>query len=142
LFVIDHRSKTDRKNITHKAASFNLALLQPMGSSFMQAFYLNYFRFLTVSILILICMRISGQPFSFRKINSGTKSDIFAIKKDKYQGVYFLTDKIHVLDNDKWKTLDFPAEGKIFTFYPISAQDIWFTITQVRSTSRARLITP
>jgi signal transduction histidine kinase len=106
-----------------------------MGSSFMQTLHLNHFRFLTVILLILSCTYAAGQPLSFRKINSGTKADIRTIIQDNHKEVYFLTDKINVLENDSWKKLDFPVEGKIFTFYPVSAQDIWFTVTQVTSTS-------
>ena len=92
--------------------------------------------FLSVIYFILsFNPQLSGQPFSFRKINSGTKSDIRIIIMDNQQGVYFLTEKIHALGNDKWRTLDFPVEGKIFAFYPLSAKNIWFSITQVTSTS-------
>ncbi len=57
------------------------------------------------------------------------------ILQDKQDGVYFLTDKIYALENDTWKKLDFPVEGKISTFCPVSEQDIWFTVTLVTSTS-------
>jgi len=93
---------------------------------------------LTFQILIIInCIlnNLSAQSLSFRKINSGTKADIRTIMQDKQGEVYFLTDKIYALDKDSWKKMDFPVEGKIFAFYPVSAEDIWFTITQVTSTS-------
>jgi len=92
-------------------------------------------RLLPVIILLLISSHASGQPFSFRKINSGTKSDIRTILQDKQEEVFFLTDKIYALDNDKWEKLDFPVEGKIVAFSPVSAMDIWFTVTLVTSTS-------
>ncbi|MBK6963015.1 MAG: VCBS repeat-containing protein [Bacteroidales bacterium] len=78
---------------------------------------------------------LAGQPFSFRKINSGTKADILALNSGKEQEVFFLTDKIHILQNNTWEKLDFPVEGKIFSYSPVSANNIWFTITQVTSTS-------
>jgi signal transduction histidine kinase len=80
-------------------------------------------------------LHTAGQTYSFRKINSGTKSDIRTIIQDNQQVVYFLTNKIHAFEDDTWKTLDFPVEGKISTFYPLSAKDIWFSITQISSTS-------
>jgi signal transduction histidine kinase len=89
----------------------------------------------TFITLLLLCTQAIGQPLSFRKINSGTKSDIRTILNDEHDGVYFLTDKIYSLDKDTWKKLDFPVEGKIFTLYPVSAEEIWFSITQVTSTS-------
>jgi signal transduction histidine kinase len=93
------------------------------------------FHFFTIILLIqTFNTPLSGQSISFRKINSGTKSDIRTILQDKQNGVYFLTDKIYALDKDTWKKLDFPVDGKIVTFYPLSAQDIWFTVTQVTST--------
>jgi signal transduction histidine kinase len=92
-------------------------------------------RFQMIIMLFMLNYLAIGQPLSFRKINSGTKSDILAIKEDEQQGVYFLTDKIYTLDKDTWKKLYFPVEGKISTFSPVSAQDIWFTVTQVTSTS-------
>ncbi len=88
-----------------------------------------------IIIFILVNQVSIGQSLSFRKINSGTKSDIISIKQDIHHGVYFLTDKIYALDKDTWKKLDFPVEGKIYTFCPVSAQDIWFSVTQVTNTS-------
>jgi hypothetical protein len=76
-----------------------------------------------------------GQPFSFRKINSGTKADINTLANDSEQQIYFLTDRIHVLEKETWKKLDFPVEGIIYSFSPVSANNFWFTITQVTSTS-------
>ncbi|MCX6249724.1 MAG: FG-GAP-like repeat-containing protein [Bacteroidetes bacterium] len=87
-----------------------------------------------VVILMLIITNISGQSFSFRKINSGTKADIRTILHDDQKNVYFLTDKIYKLENDIWKKLDFPVEGKIYTIYPVSAKDVWFTVNQVTNT--------
>jgi len=93
----------------------------------------KYAHLLTIIVLLLFNIRTFGQPFSFRKINSGTKADIRNILQDK-QGVYFLTDKIYMLDTDRWKKLDFPVEGKIYSFYAVSQQDIWFTIIPFTST--------
>lgn len=90
---------------------------------------------MTVIMLLSLNLHTTGQTLSFRKINSGTKSDINTIIQDKQKGVYFLTDKIYSLDKNAWKKLDFPVEGKIFAFYPLSAKDIWFSVTQVTSTS-------
>jgi signal transduction histidine kinase len=87
-----------------------------------------------VLLLMLICLHSAGQSFSFRKINSGTKADIRTIMLDSQKNVYFLTDKIYKLDNDTWKKLDFPVEGKIYTFYPASENDIWFTVNQPTNT--------
>jgi signal transduction histidine kinase len=95
---------------------------------------LRYFFVLPSMILTLCSAYTSSQPISFRKINSGTKSDIRAIQKDKNQEVYFLTDKIYRRDHDTWKKLDFPIEGEIYNFYPVSARDIWFNVNQVTST--------
>ncbi|KAF0129231.1 MAG: PDK repeat-containing protein [Bacteroidetes bacterium] len=95
----------------------------------------NLIRFACVIMLTIISAGIFGHPFSFRKINSGTKADIHALNSGKEQEVFFLTDKIHILEKDTWKKMDFPVEGRIFTFSPVSANDIWFTITQVTSTS-------
>ncbi len=89
---------------------------------------------LMVLAMMLFSMNSVGQPLSFRKINSGTKSDILSIVQDNKQGLYFLTDKIYVLENEGWKKLDFPVTGKIFNFFPLSAQDIWFTVVQATST--------
>ncbi|MCX6306900.1 MAG: FG-GAP-like repeat-containing protein [Bacteroidetes bacterium] len=89
---------------------------------------------LAVILVFLAAVPVAGQPVSFRKINTGTKSDIHAILRDHRQGVYFLTDKIYRLDNNAWKKLDFPVEGKIYTFYPVSPHDIWFTVIPFTST--------
>ncbi len=89
---------------------------------------------LTVLAMMLLSVNSVGQSLSFRKINSGTKSDIQTIVQDKQQGIYFLTDKIHVLEHDAWKKLDFPVEGKIYTIYAASPKDIWFTVNQVTNT--------
>ena len=71
---------------------------------------------LMVLAMMLFSMNSVGQPLSFRKINSGTKSDILSIVQDKQQGLYFLTDKMYMLENEGWKKLDFPVTGKIFNF--------------------------
>ena len=84
--------------------------------------------------LVLINANTEGQSFSFQKINSGTKADIHAILKDDQQNIYFLTDKIYMLDKDARKKLDFPVEGKIYGFYPATPQDIWFTVIPFTST--------
>lgn len=97
--------------------------------------HLNLYCLLTVIILIFTNVHSTGQTLPFRIINSGTKSDILTIIQDQQKGVYFLTDKIYSLDKDTWKKLDFPVEGKIFAFYPLSAKDIWFSVTQITSTS-------
>lgn len=76
----------------------------------------------------------SGQSLSFRQINSGTRADIRSICIDKDHSVYFLTDKIYQLKDTAFEKMSFPAEGKIFTFFPVSDQDIWFTINQVNYT--------
>ncbi len=78
---------------------------------------------------------IAGQPISFRKVNSGTRADIRALAADKANNLYFLTDGIHILHDDTWAKMDFPVEGKIFAFCPVSADDIWFSVTLVTSTS-------
>ncbi len=39
-----------------------------------------------------------------------------------------------MFDTDRWKKLDFPVEGKIYSFYAVSPQDIWFTTIPFTST--------
>jgi enediyne biosynthesis protein E4 len=78
----------------------------------------------------------SAQSLSFHKINSGTKADIITMMMDKNQDIYFLTDKIYKLNDARWKRLDFQVEGKISEFYPLSDEDIWFTVNQVTNTSQ------
>jgi signal transduction histidine kinase len=110
-----------------------MAFRLPCGNGI--SFYPDYILALTI-IMLLLCSRNSvGQPFSFRKVNSGTKSDILSIIQDKQQGVYFLTDEIYMRDQEAWKKLMIPVEGKISTFSPVSSQDIWFSVTQNTSTS-------
>ncbi len=75
-----------------------------------------------------------GQKLSFRKINSGTKADISIINQDREHNVYFLTDKIYKMEKDTWNVLDFPTEGKIVSFSPLTAKDIWFTVIPFTST--------
>ncbi|MEI7724198.1 MAG: FG-GAP-like repeat-containing protein, partial [Bacteroidota bacterium] len=84
--------------------------------------------------LVPVMSQAFGQNSPFRKINSGTKADIRTIILDNQQGVYFLTDKIYRLDKDAWKKLDFPVEGKIYGFYPLTPQDVWFTVIPYTST--------
>ncbi|MEI7526698.1 MAG: hypothetical protein WCJ95_20285, partial [Mariniphaga sp.] len=95
---------------------------------------LSHFRLLSCFLIILAISTAAGQPFSFRKINSGTKRDIRAIIQDQQQGIYFLTDKIHLIDQDTLKKLDFPVEGNIYTVYAASSKDIWFTVNHVTNT--------
>ena len=78
---------------------------------------------------------VAGQSLSFRKVNPGTRADIRALAADKTNNLYFLTDGIHLLRGDTWVKMDFPVEGKIFAFCPVSADDIWFSVTPVTSTS-------
>ena len=96
---------------------------------------LNLTRFLTVFVLLLSTFITIGQPFSFRKINSGTKAEIHSLIQNKQQEVYFLANKIYFLNENKWSKQDFPAEGKIKEFYPVSSKDIWFSADQVTNTS-------
>ncbi len=93
----------------------------------------RFYCFLT-SLLLLNGVNLKAQSLSFRKINSGTKSDILSIQQDKKQGVYFLTDKIYSLDRDQWKKVDLPVEGRILSFFPLSASDIWFAVIPFTST--------
>jgi len=90
--------------------------------------------YIEVILLLLICEQAESQSVDFRKINSGTRSDIRYILHDTQQGVYFLTDKIYFLDKDGWKKLVFPVEGNIFFFNSLSPRDVWFNINQVTST--------
>ena len=87
-----------------------------------------------VIVLLLLPICLSAQSFIFRKINSGTKSDIRNIMQDKQQGVYFVTDKIHALVNETWKNLSVPVDGKIYFFNPLSDRDFWFNINQLTNT--------
>ncbi len=89
---------------------------------------------ITVFVLLLSPGYLSGQSFIFRKINSGTRSDIRNIMQDKQQGVYFVTDKIHSLVNEKWIKLTVPVDGKIYFFNPLSDRDFWFNINHVTNT--------
>jgi len=86
-------------------------------------------------LLLVACINfVTAQILPFRAINSGTRADIRNIRIDRDQNVYFLTDKIYQLNDSVFEKMDFPAEGKIFKFFPVSAQDIWFTINQVNYT--------
>lgn len=92
--------------------------------------------FLT-GILFLVCIPVSGkgQLLSFQLVNAGTKSNIRQIETDKEGNVYFLTDDIYLLRNGCWKKLEFPVDGKIFTFLPVSPDEIWFTVNLVTNIS-------
>ena len=89
---------------------------------------------LTIIMVLLINGQSVCQSLTFQKINSGTKSDIRNIIRDHQQGLYFVTDKIYTLENEAWKRLYFPVEGKIYTVYAASANDIWFTVNQMTNT--------
>jgi enediyne biosynthesis protein E4 len=95
---------------------------------------------LSVGLLLILFCCFSNpsytQILSFRKINSGTRADIRNLFVDRDQNIYFLTDKIYELKEDKFIKPDFPVEDKIFDFFPVSEQDIWFSINQVNNTSR------
>ncbi|MEI7983499.1 MAG: hypothetical protein WCI71_17750, partial [Bacteroidota bacterium] len=78
--------------------------------------FVNPCCFLIVIILLLICEHTIGQSVSFRKINSGTKSDLRGILQDSSKGVYFVTDRIYTLEEDTWNKLDLPVEVKIYFF--------------------------
>ena len=88
----------------------------------------------TFFLLLLLSEHLAGQPFSFRKVNSGTKSDIRSISQDKSGGLYFLTDKIYTLDKEAWRKVDVPVEEKIYYFNALSANDFWFNVNQVTNT--------
>ena len=92
-------------------------------------------RFVTVFVLLSCTFKTTGQPFSFRKINSGTKAKIHTLIQNKQQEVYFLANKIYFLNENKWSKQDFPVEGEIKEFYPVSSADIWFSVDQVTNTS-------
>jgi len=67
------------------------------------------------------------QTLNFKKINSGTKADILKIVQTPDQKVFFLTNKIYSFENYKGKKLDFPVDNKIYLFYPLFANNIWFS---------------
>ena len=86
---------------------------------------------------IVLCLLFTGTGFSqsFIRVNSGTKSNIRAIKMTREGDGYFLTEKIYALEGDSWKKVDFPVSGPIATFEVISKDDIWFSSTLETSTS-------
>ncbi len=98
---------------------------------------IRYFVFLLcILVSSVFCTGTAGQMISFRRINPGTRADIIDLAVDKKQNLYFLTDRIHRLSGTLWQKMDFPVEGKIFAFSPVSSEDIWFAITPVTSTSQ------
>ncbi len=82
----------------------------------------------------MTCEHLTGQSFSFRKVNSGTKSDIRSISEDKSGSLYFLTDKIYTLDKDTWRKVDVSVEEKIYYFNALSINNFWFNVNQVTNT--------
>lgn len=74
-------------------------------------------------------------PLAFRKINSGTKSNIRKLEIDLDGNFYFLTDYIYKLKGDHWERLEFPVAGKIATFSPVANDDLWFSVNLVTNTS-------
>lgn len=98
---------------------------------FKQRLFLFFFYILISTLLF------SQEPLiSFRKINSGTKSNIRQIEADSDGNVYFLSDDIYQLFGDEWKKLEFPAAGKIFVFFPVSSGNLWFSVNLVTNTSQ------
>lgn len=88
-----------------------------------------------VSMLVLWSLNSLGQDFIFQKVNPGTKAEIRSLKQSKKGEFFFLANKIFALKSNQWEKLDFPVDGKVTVFYPISASDIWFSIDQVTNTS-------
>lgn len=89
-------------------------------------------------LLFICCLFIlSNKTYSqgFKKINSGTKADIQQCFVDDQKKCFFLTDKIYRWDSTDLQKLNFPVNGKIFRFYPVSKDDIWFSISQETYTS-------
>jgi len=66
-----------------------------------------------------------SQPFEL--VNTGTKADIQQIELDGNQRCHILTDKIYRYTDSAWTILNFPANGKIYRFFPISEHEMWFT---------------
>ena len=93
------------------------------------------YRLFLLTLLLLLTFVVFGQVDSFRKINAQTKASITQFKIDRSGNVYFLTDKIYLLDKDQWRKIDFPVDGKIYTFFPLSPDNIWFTINTGTNTS-------
>jgi len=86
-------------------------------------------------MLILWSMNSFGQGFIFRKVNPGTKAEIHSLKQSKQGEFFFLANKIFTFESNQWKKRDFPVDGRVSVFYPISTSDIWFSIDLVTSTS-------
>lgn len=74
-----------------------------------------------------------SQPFQL--VNTGTKADIQQIELDGNQRCYILTDKIYRYSDTSWTIMNFPANGKIYRFFPISEHEIWYTQNQENYTS-------
>lgn len=74
-------------------------------------------------------MFVAAQGLSFQRINSGTKTNIRAIKIGLSDGKpYFLTDRIYAVRGTEIKRTDMPVPGNIGGFVPFSEKECWFSV--------------
>lgn len=94
---------------------------------------------IVVVIIILsffgISAKLFGQSIHFKQLNTGTKATIKSFHQAFDGTLFFLTDKIYELKDSSWVKRTFPVEGRVTQFYPISTEEIWFSIDQVTHTS-------
>lgn len=78
---------------------------------------------------------LNAQTIHFKQVNTDTKATIKSFHQAFDGTIFFLTDKIYELKDTIWVKRSFPVEGRIIHFYPLSKDDIWFSIDQVTNTS-------
>ncbi len=90
---------------------------------------------LLVVVLIFNHLNLYSQDLTFQKINSGTRAPINSIYICRDQSAFFFTDRIYRLENEEWKRINLPVEGRIGCFYPVSSDDYWYSIDQLNYTT-------
>lgn len=77
-----------------------------------------------------------AQQLNFRKVNSGTRSQIRSIEEGADGNLFMQTEVIAVMISGEWKRIESKIQEKVDVFCPTNSDDIWFTVNQVTNTSR------
>ena len=87
-------------------------------------------------ILLVVCSQFPVDAQSFRRVNSGTKSNIFCITMVNDKEGYFLTDKVYFLGQGiEWKKSEIDVNRSIALFAANSVNDFWYTTNLENNTS-------
>lgn len=71
----------------------------------------------------------------FRRLYSGTRSEIIKIQMTSPDQGFYLSDRLNRMEKGIWERLNLTGEGRISDFYALSTDDFWYSCTSESSTS-------